>query len=175
MRRGFTLIELMAAVAILAVVSLMAVQVLGGAIFQRDALLARDDQGAALAMTLALLRRDVESLAPLPPSLEARSPEAGVLALPDGGVAFHRAGILLPDAAGTRTAEVRWRLRDGVLIREVAGVEGGAATEQALLEGVRALSLRALASEPEPLVPAPGYEVLLETEAFGPIRLVVAR
>jgi len=59
--RGLTLIELLAAMAILAVVSLMAVQTITGALFQREILERADAQGAQFVRALALLRRDLEA------------------------------------------------------------------------------------------------------------------
>ena len=63
--RGLTLIELVVAMALFSLVAVMGMQTLNGTIRTRDALGGRDDRDRALAVTLALLRSDLDRAAPI--------------------------------------------------------------------------------------------------------------
>lgn len=176
--RGLTLIELLAGMAILAVVSVMAVQALSGALFQREVLSRVDDEAAQLARALALLRHDLEAVAPVPLGEEAGAPLPAIR-VDRTGVALVRAGTGAQGGFG----RVDWRLRaDGVLTRQVwpdplaSGLPG---PEVALLTGVGALRLTAqggnLPDTDDPLTLPPGFALDLDTARHGTLRLVVAR
>lgn len=180
MRRGFTLIELMAAVAILAVVSIMAAQVLGGAMLQRDLLIQRDNQGAELMRALTLLRRDFEAIAPLPETEEdPLLVEAGLMHMRQDELRLLRSGMISLDGPLIpQLGVVVWALRDGVLVRaeQRGAVDGWPLDFVTVLPGVNAFGVVPLLADPEMrLNPAPGYEITLQTEIWGPLRLVVAR
>ena len=90
--RGMTLIELVVAMAVFALVAVMGLQALSGTLRQRDRAQAQATEAAVLAQGLALLRHDMTSIVPLlffPPG----SPRP-VSALRGGadGVAFSVAG-----------------------------------------------------------------------------------
>lgn len=182
MRRGFTLIELLAAVAILAVVSIMAAQLLSVAMLQRDLLIRRDQDGAALLRALTLLRRDFEAIVPVP-NAEGQDPtvEAALTRATDGQLRLIRAGLISVDGPlAPRIAAVIWALRDGTLVRSQndPAQDTGAAGPAPVLAGVTDFAVVPLGVDPatdDPAHPAPGYEITLQTEAWGPLRLVVAR
>lgn len=63
--RGLSLIELVVAMALFALVAVMGLTTLNGTLRSRDALTLRDDRDRALAVTLALLRADLDRLVPV--------------------------------------------------------------------------------------------------------------
>ncbi|MCA2012767.1 prepilin-type N-terminal cleavage/methylation domain-containing protein [Cereibacter sphaeroides] len=184
--RGFTLIELLAAMAILAVVSVMAVQALSGVFFQRSVLGRVDDRAAELMRSLSYLRQDLSAAVALgieppeedePPAAPDPSLVGGlrfeddVLVIPRGGLA------VLPGQEGLPVGHVVWQLRDGALYRDVhrslALPESLSPDTAPLLSGVTDFALIARNPADEGL--AAGWEVTLQTEAWGALRLVVAR
>ena len=177
MRRGFTLIELMVAMAILAVVSVMAVQALGGVFYQRSILTRIDDRDAALIRALSQLRQDLEAAVPAP---EGDGLVAGI-EVGAGRLAWWRGGLAeVPGGPSGGYGAVSWTLDAGRLTRGSlrASSDGRPVPRSAVvLLGVTGLSLVALGAgeggDSRDL--APGYEVILDTENWGPLRLVVAR
>jgi len=181
--RGFTLIELLAAMAILAVVSVMAVQALSGAVFQRSVLARVDDDAAALARALALLRHDLEAVAPIPRVDEtgARHPAIEATAR---GLTLVRGGLVaLRGELTSGYGVVTWRLApEGTLSRQISvdpGLEASAAPEAVILTEVLALRLSALQGAlPDVQTPdllPPGFALTLEHARHGTLELVVAR
>lgn len=150
--RGLTLIELVVALSIFALVAAMGLQTLTGSMRLRDSLERRDHDAAELGMTLALLRADVSAAVPL------------VFFAPDGGpqsaLDFNPAGPVLslsaggqPDIPGqpgtTGLHRIVWRLdgRDQRLVRQswptlYPGEGVQISPEMAVLDGVQALSVR---------------------------------
>lgn len=63
--RGLTLIELVAAMAIFALVAVMGAQALSGMLRQRDALIPRADRAAELETALSLIRADLAAALPM--------------------------------------------------------------------------------------------------------------
>jgi len=181
--RGFTLIELLVAMAILAVVSLMAVQSLSGALFQRDILTRIDDDATELARALALLRHDLEAVAPVP-RLDDDGAQLPSIAAASGGVSLMRAGLgALPGAPSGGFGRVDWELdAAGALTRQVtsdASVEPNPSARVTIMTGVSALRLAALrgslpAAETPTELP-PGFELILTHQRHGTIRIAVAR
>jgi general secretion pathway protein J len=145
--RGLSLIELVVAMAIFALVAVMGMQTLNGTIRTRDALSARDSRDRDLAVTLALLRLDLDHMAPLlfyPPEGPPQS------ALFQGGEGFGLS-ITAPVGAMARGVFQRseWRLdrATGQLSRAVWPVITPARLNQrspdrVLLGGVQSLRLR---------------------------------
>lgn len=181
MRRGFTLIELLAAMAILAVVSIMGVQALGG-VFQQRAVLSRvDDRSAALIRTLSALRQDLEAALPVATTGTLGDTVTAGIEVEPGRLRWLRVGLAdLPGDPARGAGRVLWSVTEGRLSRQATRVlPGTGGPARVMLEGVTALTLVPLGlpegDAPDPRLLAPGYEVTLETAAWGRLRLVVAR
>jgi len=117
---GLTLIELVVAMSVFALVAVMGVQSLTGTLRINDRLTAMDIRTAELGQALALLRNDLSALVPMlfyPPGQAPRSS----LEQTDGARVLHMslAGQPLADAAHTDRHRVEWRLdpAGGVLTR----------------------------------------------------------
>lgn len=133
--RGISLIELVLAMAIFALVAVMGAQALTGMIRMRDGLTSRSSQTAALAEVTSLLRADLSALVPMlfyPPDRAApqaalrfrRRGDTTVLALSRGGLAQFDSsrtsslGSQPPGLnVGLKTGRVEWRLQNGALSR----------------------------------------------------------
>jgi general secretion pathway protein J len=180
--RGLTLIELVAATAIFALVSVMAMQALTGGLIQRAGIERADADQSALMRSLALMRQDLESAVPLPwrPSAGASGP-ALVISGPSG-FSVSRAGVVpLPGQAGDEFARVTWRVdpNAATLLRQSLPLNVPvipAAPEVLMLDGVTALRLtpRGDWADAPAGLPA-GFEVVVETRHHGTLRVVVAR
>lgn len=145
--RGLSLIELVVAMALFSLVAVMGMQTLNGTIRTRDALTGRDDRDRALAVTLALLRTDLDRAAPVlfyPPD----GPPQSALSLDAGGA---RMGLtvsaLAPDAAPFQRVEWRFDRAAGTLSRAAWPVTepsqaGLRSSDRILLTGVSAFRLR---------------------------------
>lgn len=195
--RGLTLLELVAAMAIFALVAVMGLQTLGGMLRARERIGAAEQSAATLARGLTLLRADLKSAADLdfwPPEAFApepafldRSAETGEFALST------EARAVLPEAQTAGTERVIWRHdRAGErLLRSVWPVMRPASDvalgpEVVILEGVAGFRLRAHAGpeagwvggwgqEDPPRTGLPhAVEVIIETDAYGPLRVMVA-
>ena len=181
--QGFTLIELLVAMAILALVSVMAVQSLSGALFQRRVMTRVDDDATQLSRALALLRHDLEAIVPL-----AQRDGAGdalpAVATSTDGFSLMRGGIwALPGEVSDGFARVEWVLEtDGSLTRQLR--PNGASDDTAsppvvLLDDVSGLTLAPLGGDmPEiekPDLMPMGFAVNFTHARYGAIRLVVAR
>jgi len=113
--RGFSLIELIAVLAVFALVATMGLQALQGTLRSRDALTDRATATRALDRGLTLLRRDLEAAVALgftrPDGGRERAlvydPVARQLSLSVAGRGS------LPDAPGAGTARVVWRFDPG--------------------------------------------------------------
>jgi general secretion pathway protein J len=183
--RGLTLIELVAATAIFALVSVMAMQALNGGLIQRAGIERADTDQAALLRSLALLRQDLEAAVPLPhrPATGQTAPplEVGVAAF-----ALSRGGVdPLPGQPGDGFARVRWRVdpNAATLLRQMQPLTAGSGPpppEVAMMQGVTSLRLiprgdwDAGGEGQTPALP-PGLEVRVETRRHGTLRVVVAR
>lgn len=118
MGRGLTLIELVAAMAVFALVAIMGLQALSGSLRLRDALVTRADQGAALARAVALVRQDLSAALPLaffPPG--AARPQSAV----EGNASGFRLsrGGLSSDGGAPRLGRVEYTLEGEALQRRV--------------------------------------------------------
>lgn len=147
--RGLTLIELVVAMAIFALVAVMGLQALTGAMRMRDRLAGIDAETAELGLALGLLRADLRALVPLlfhPPGGGTES----ALDLREQVLALSLAGQ--PDLSprpgpGLQRAEWRLDAETGTLRRRVwpalyPAQSEVAAPEVVLLTGLRGWSLR---------------------------------
>lgn len=148
---GLTLIELVVAMAVFALVAIMGVQALTGSLRSRDRLVALDAESAELGLALSLLRADLGAMVPMlfyPPD----GPPRGALDLGPRGreIGLSLAGQpVLPPMGGPGLHRAIWR-HDPVprtLSRQIWPVlspaePGGAAPEVVVLNGVTGLTLR---------------------------------
>lgn len=144
---GLSLIELVVAMALFALVAVMGMQTLSGTIRTRDALTTRDGRDQELAVTLALLRSDMEQAAPLlffPPDGPPQSALNHALADVQIGLS-----IAAPAGAEAPFQRAEWRLdrAEGVLSRRfwpvlIPADAGQRSRSRVLLSGVQALRLR---------------------------------
>ena len=171
--RGLTLIELVVAMAIFALVAVMGLQALTGAMRMRDRLTQIDSETAELGLALGLLRNDLRALVPLlfhmpsggtASALELRGPVLGLsLAgqpdLPPGpGPGLQRAEWRLDPAAGTLSRRVwpaLYPARADAVSREMevlGGVRGWSLRshwpEQGWVAGVTSGELQIAPSDP---------------------------
>lgn len=173
--RGLTLLELVVATAIFALVAVLATQALTGGLIQRRGLERAEAEGAELMRLLSLLRQDLDSAVPQPhrPSGEAGGP---ALAPDAGGAGFaiSRAG------PGDLLQRVRWRIDPGAatLWRRAGPLVGAGdqGPEVAIAQGVTAIRVSPLGAWPDaPDGLPPGFEAVIESRRHGTIRMVVAR
>lgn len=148
--RGLSLIELVAAMAIFALVAVMGAQALGGMIRLRQGIAARSAEAAALDRTASLLRADLAAVVPMlfyPPGRaapqSALSFRNGVLALSAGG----QPGLDSTAASSAGLQRIEWQLAGGQLSRRfwTALTPASAAARQPqmpVLDGVTGLHLR---------------------------------
>ena len=192
---GFTLVELLAAVAIFAVLAVMCQQALVVTLSLESRLSLRRSELAAVQRAVTVLGRDLENAAPR--GVRDRQGELlPVLALEAGGEAliFARGG--LPNPAGLAKSGFR-RVRYAVSTED-EGMErqvwqrldpapGQAPAVETLLAGVERVRFRVWTRDdgwrsiwPDPEDPATrtrlpdGIEAVLETRRFGTLRRVVS-
>lgn len=147
--RGLSLIELVAAMAVFALVAVLGAQALGGMIRMRGTLEARAAETAALAQALSLLRADLSAAVPMlfyPPGRGAPQSalmlRGGVLAISAGGQP-----ALDPDPEALGLQRIEWQLQGGRLSRRIwpALTPARAASRlpaMTVLDGVSALQVR---------------------------------
>lgn len=189
--RGFTLLELVVALALFALVSIMALQMLTGALHQSRLLARTDARAAEVLRVMTLLRRDLERLVPVPfqsPLGEvepAYAPVLDRLSLSTGGQSrLPRTG---PDSAGEAGfRRVIWRhdAEAGTLTRRAWGVLNPRDAEQIGAETVQLTGVLDLRVTPGPApedeteaeaAPPARIEVEIETAHTGTLRVVVSR
>jgi general secretion pathway protein J len=186
-RRGFTLAELLVALALFGLIAGAAVAMLGLGVRSRAASGEAQARQADLVRTRSLLRADLGQAAP------RRWRDAGGRSLPafvagaGGPLLFglvRRGWGNEEGAARASLQRVEWRLEDGRLVRAAAPMLDGAAMgpPAALMTGVRAARVRYHVNGGwADRFPAPGQAVLpgalpdavelvLETEAHGELR-----
>lgn len=150
---GLTLIELVVAMAVFALIAIMGLQSLTGALRLRDDLSLRADRSAHLIQTTAQIRNDLARVVPVlffPPDSPAR--HSALREIPSGGFAMSLSGVpllsgLAPEDPGLRRVEWRFDDSTGALTRllwpTLYPVEAAQAGPDVLvLEGVRSLRLR---------------------------------
>ena len=159
--RGLTLIELVAALAVFALVAVMGLQALTANLLMRDRLTTMEQQSAELSLGLTLLRNDLSALLPVvfhPPGGGSRS----AIHLSDDGLTLSFSIGGQPELSpaggagpglkpGLGLHRVQWRLdvASQQLMRRVWPVLSptspqAASPEVAYLSGVAGLSLRSL-------------------------------
>ncbi|MFW2541363.1 type II secretion system protein GspJ [Primorskyibacter sp. 2E107] len=152
--RGLSLIELVVAMAIFALVAIMGAQALTGMLRMRDGVMTRSNQAAALAEASSLLRADLSAAVPVlfyPPGTpfaeSAVTFRNGTLSLSIGGQPSLMGGA--EDFPLTRTT---WRIENGTLVRQswptlIPASSVQPAPAQPVMEGVEALRLRSYVPE----------------------------
>jgi len=197
--RGLTLIELVAAMAIFALVAVMGLQTLGGMIRARDRTSEAATDAAALSRGLVLLRADLKAAADLsfwPPGAVAPDPPLLDLSAEEGRLAFStEARAVLPGAQAAGTERVIWRhdRQNERLLRSAWPVlhpasDAARGAETVIFENVAGLRVRAYSGPEEGWVgrwgqdpgnARPGLpravEVIVESERYGPLRVLVAQ
>jgi prepilin-type N-terminal cleavage/methylation domain-containing protein len=169
--RGLTLLELVVATALFALVATMAAQALSTGLIQQRGIDRTQAQAAALARTLALLRQDLEALVPVAARPGGAAGDAP-LARTGGGLALSRLG---PDG---RLVRVVWRLDPGGAglgrIAVPLGAEVPPGVTEVLLPGATGLTLVRHGETDEDGLPE-GMEVRIDRREGGGLRVVVAR
>lgn len=150
---GFTLLEILVAVAIFAIAAQLTFGGLRNILHAREQLAPRHESAAALRYAVTLLTQDLNAAAPRAvrdalgepaPALQAGNrDDLIVLSRLDSA-----RPLLLDEVAVYR---VGYRLRDGQLVREtwpvIDAVQGTQPREQVLLEGLRELRLRFIGAD----------------------------
>lgn len=190
---GFSLLELVVALAVFALVALMALQALQGSLMTDRALRRADAANTELSLALARLRFDLDSAV----ALDFTDPAGRVQppALADGGgFALSVAGQgRFGDEAGSEFARVEWRLENGRLTRRlwptlIPARDQAAGPEIAILAGVAGLAVESYAPDrgwQDGIPPAPddpdaapalpaALRITLDTDRWGRIDLVGA-
>lgn len=140
--RGFTLLELVVALAVFAVLATLAYGSLARLLQARDTLAARADALGRLQRLQALLARDCGALVQRPVRDELGDPEPPLRRAPDGSLELTHGAFGNPlDQPRAQLQRVRWQVRDGVLYRDawpvLDRVPGTRPQAQRLLDGVR--------------------------------------
>ena len=148
MRRqgGFTLVELLIAIGIMALLGAMASAMLNGALSNQEQVAKRQYQLERLALALQMMRRDLEQLTPrIPRDEQGDAMGARIVAEQigeDSELEFvHGGRRVLPGQRLASTLErVQYRLEDGQLQRHSAGVadptQNSPWQKRVMLEGV---------------------------------------
>lgn len=151
---GLSLIELVIAMAIFALVAIMGAQALTGMLRMRDGVTQRADHTAALAKATSLLRSDLSAAVPMlfyPPG--SPFPESSIRFREDRfGLSVGAQPSLTSAPDDIPLTRVEWQIRDGRLTRRVwpalyPALESSLSPEQLVMEGVRALRLRTYVDE----------------------------
>ena len=150
---GFTLLELLVAITVLAIVSMISWRGLDALLKTRERLEPPLDDTRSLLAALGQLERDVSQLAP-PAILTLPTPPLAISG-GDGGNTLVLTRLAARDAVlPTALQRIQYRVADGTLLREAAPVQltvGSEATESIstarLLGGVRSLQIRVWATQ----------------------------
>lgn len=140
MTKGFSLLELVAVLAIFALVSLIGVQVIDASVRSQTRMSQTHDAVADLSFALALLRRDMNAATALPfQTSEGPVPPIQINAT---GFTLTVSGMGL-DPETSEIAQVRWqRTSDGTLTRQVV-TAAAAAPERVILAGIDGFAISA--------------------------------
>jgi general secretion pathway protein J len=130
---GFTLVELLVALTILALVSLLSWRGLDGVVRARDAAGATQDRTFAVTAALDQMAIDLRNAAPVNVTLSSQT---------DGSAVLQFVRSLADPAGAQRDASVQWRLANQQLVR---GTREGTAEEfsQPALANVQSFTVRA--------------------------------
>ncbi|MCA0873488.1 prepilin-type N-terminal cleavage/methylation domain-containing protein [Seohaeicola saemankumensis] len=189
---GLTLIELIVAMALFALVAAMGLQVLNGMLRARDRLVTRSDDTSALSLTLALLRQDLQAAVPMGFSAPGVPPAPPLTTTPGPRLALSLAGQSgpgIPEHAGFHRVIWRYDRAARQLTRQIWPSLSPATASQLqpaipVLTGVQGLEIRLFRPDQGWLdwrdlpvdvirtdLPA-AIEVTLDTAVFGRVRLV---
>jgi general secretion pathway protein J len=189
---GFTLLELLVAVAILALVAVGSYRLLFDTIATRDAGLAHERALAALQRADMLMQRDLLQASPRPIRDEFGDVRPGFLLAPERALEFTRRGWRNP-LRETRSdlARVRYRLVGGQLLREhwlvLDRARDSAPVQTVLLDKVEELRVQVFAGgnwtdtwpplgdmqrDPRTLPLPEAVEIRLKLQPWGEIRRV---
>lgn len=117
--RGFTLLELLVAIAILSLVAVGSYQLLFGTIATRDNALARERALRDLQRAGMLLQRDLVQVVPRPVRDEFGDAQPAFLTPRENSMEFTRLGWRNPlQQPRSELVRVRWQVLDGRLVRE---------------------------------------------------------
>ncbi|MBY5974328.1 GspJ family type II secretion system protein [Ferrimonas balearica] len=187
-----SLLELTAAMAIFALIAVMGVQALSASVRVRDRLTAHHYDNWQEAEALALLRRDLESTAPLAFQTPDMLTQPAVLTAADrSGFALSLTGQpTLPGSTETGRVRVEWRFdaREGALYRRSwltlnPRNTSARGPDRSVLDGLAGIQFRVLTDEgwqtdfgnPDVATALPlAMEVILERSDGGELRLLVA-
>ncbi len=148
---GITLIELVVAMALFALVAVMGLQALTGTLHLRDRLVETDSGNAALSLTLTLMRHDLGAMLPLLFYPPGAAPRSSLEVSQDGQVlAFSTSGQAdLPPLDGGGFHRIQWRFDPArqMLLRQAWPVlyprdSASAGPEVEYLTGVTGFALR---------------------------------
>jgi general secretion pathway protein J len=140
--RGFTLLELVVALAVFAVLATLAYGSLGHLLGAREQLAARADALGRVQLAFSLLERDCLGAAPRPVRDELGDAEPALRRAADGSFEITQGNWSNPlDQPRAQLQRVRWQLRDGVLYRDawpvLDRVPGSKPQAQRMLQGVQ--------------------------------------
>ncbi|MFZ5493385.1 MAG: type II secretion system minor pseudopilin GspJ [Pseudomonadota bacterium] len=140
--RGFTLLELVVALAVFAVLATLAYGSLARLLQARDTLAARAEALGRLQRVQAQLARDCGALVARPARDELGDPEPALRRAPDGSLELTQGAFSNPlDQPRAQLQRVRWQVRGGVLYRDawpvLDRVPGTRPQAQRLLDGVQ--------------------------------------
>lgn len=148
--RGLTLIELVVAMSIFALVAVMGTQALTGMMRNQDSLTAKAAQNADLTRALALLRADLSAAVPMAFYPPDRQPPQSAIRFQSGVLSVSVIGR--PGLGADRTVDagfqrVEWRVQNGTLSRRnwatlIPERRSALQQDQEVLTGVRGLSIR---------------------------------
>lgn len=170
--RGFTLLELIIAIAIFAVLSIMAYSGLSNALNTREHTERVADRLAAVQQTYTILQRDLEQAAPRDVRDSFGDTRPGMIGgTGDALIEFSRTGWRNPvNRPRSHLQRVAYRVDDGRLIRmswaALDRAPDSTPLEQVLLEGVDAAEVRFLA--PPSAVAAAGTTPQNEWQSYWP-------
>lgn len=149
-RTGFTLVEMLVALAIFGLIAAAGVSLLSFSVTNREAVKAASDQGAALQRARQLMKADLGQAIDRPVrGAEAANDPAFMGAAGDRLFSVTRSGWSNYDNKPRASLQrVEYRLRGGRLTRRVRQAVDGATTrsEQTLLEGVRTSQVQFLSA-----------------------------
>jgi general secretion pathway protein J len=139
---GFTLLELVVALAVFAVLATLAYGSLGHLLQAREQLAARADALGRLQLAFSLLERDCLGAATRPVRDELGDAQPALWRAPDGSLELTHGGWSNPlDQPRARLQRVRWQVRDGALYRDawpvLDRVPGSKPQAQRVLQGVQ--------------------------------------
>lgn len=166
---GFTLLELLVALAVFAVLATLAYGSLARVLEARDRLAARADALGRLQRVHGQLARDCSALVARPVRDELGDPEPALRRAPDGSLELTHGAFANPlDQPRAQLQRVRWQVREGVLYRDawpvLDRVPGTRPQAQRMLDDVRRFTVGIEAGAAGRAV-----SVLLDAPPFGAV------